>query len=53
MMETLDLDMSDESLKDTPKRVAKMYVNELFSGLDPKNFPKCTTFYLNETSCVN
>ena len=43
IMEILGLDLNDDSLKDTPKRVAKMYVRELFSGLDYKNFPKCTT----------
>jgi GTP cyclohydrolase I len=42
IMKTLGLDLSDDSLSDTPKRVAKMYVNEIFSGLDPKNFPKIT-----------
>lgn len=43
IMETLGLDMDDDSLCDTPSRVAKMYVNELFWGLDPDKFPKCTT----------
>lgn len=42
IMEVLGLDMKDDSLQDTSKRVAKMYVNEVFSGLDPKNFPKIT-----------
>ena len=42
IMETLGLDLSDDSLVDTPKRVAKMYVNEFFWGLKPENFPKCT-----------
>lgn len=42
IMQTLGLDLSDDSLCDTPKRMAKMYVNEIFSGLDPKNFPKIT-----------
>ena len=42
IMETLGLDLSDDSLKDTPKRIAKMYVNEIFGGLDEKNFPKIT-----------
>lgn len=42
IMETLLLDMEDDSLKDTPKRVAKMYLDELFWGLDPEKFPKCT-----------
>lgn len=40
IMKYLDLDLSDDSLRDTPKRIAKMYVNEVFSGLDSKNFPK-------------
>jgi GTP cyclohydrolase I len=39
IMEVLDLDLSDESLAKTPYRVAKMYVNEVFSGLDYNNFP--------------
>jgi GTP cyclohydrolase I len=43
IMETLGLDMTDDSLIDTPKRVAKMYVNEIFWGLDYEAFPKCTT----------
>ena len=43
IMDTLGLDLSDDSLTDTPKRVAKMYVNEIFWGLDYEAFPKCTT----------
>jgi len=43
IMEVLGLDLQDDSLVDTPKRVAKMYVNEIFQGLDYANFPKCTT----------
>ena len=43
IMETLGLDLTDDSLMDTPKRVAKMYVNEIFWGLDYDAFPKCTT----------
>ncbi len=43
VMETLGLDLSDDSLNDTPRRVAKMYVKELMYGLRPDNFPKCTT----------
>ena len=39
---TLGLDLNDDSLKDTPKRVAKMYVNEIFWGLDYAAFPKVT-----------
>jgi len=44
IMEILGLDLSDDSLKDTPKRVAKMYVKEIFSGLNPKNKPSVTLF---------
>lgn len=44
IMEALGLDITNASLHQTPTRVAKMYVNELFSGLDPNNFPKVTTF---------
>ena len=43
IMHTLGLDLSDDSLIETPKRVAKMYVNEIFWGLDFEAFPKCTT----------
>ncbi len=42
IMRALGLDLKDDSLCDTPKRVAKMYVNEIFYGLDYDNFPKCT-----------
>ena len=42
IMKTLGLDLTDDSLVDTPKRVAKMYVNEIFWGLDYEAFPKCT-----------
>lgn len=44
IMETLGLDLTDDSLSGTPMRVAKMYVNEVFSGLDPKNKPIATLF---------
>lgn len=44
IMETLGLDMTDDSLKGTPHRVAKMFVNEIFHGLDPKNKPRMSTF---------
>ena len=44
IMETLGLDLTDDSLKGTPKRVAKMYVEEIFSGLDPANKPKIALF---------
>ena len=42
IMQVLGLDLDDDSLCDTPKRVAKMYVNEIFWGLDYDAFPKCT-----------
>jgi GTP cyclohydrolase I len=42
IMETLGLDLTNDSLQNTPKRVAKMYVQELFSGLKDENFPKIT-----------
>lgn len=42
IMETLGLDLLDDSLKDTPKRVAKMFVEEIFYGLDEKEFPRIT-----------
>jgi GTP cyclohydrolase I len=42
IMQTLGLDLSDDSLCDTPRRIAKMYVREIFSGLDYRNFPKVT-----------
>lgn len=44
IMRVLGLDLTDDSLKDTPKRVAKMYVNEIFSGLNPDNKPSITLF---------
>lgn len=44
IMETLGLDLTDDSLSGTPNRVAKMYVQEVFSGLDPKNKPAATLF---------
>lgn len=43
IMKILGMDINDDSLKDTPKRVAKMYVNEIFKGLNTANFPKITT----------
>lgn len=42
IMNVLGLDLGDDSLSETPKRVAKMFVNEIFSGLDYANFPKMT-----------
>lgn len=44
IMECLGLNMLDDSLKDTPSRVAKMYVQEIFSGLNPKNKPAIKLF---------
>ncbi len=44
IMQTLGLDLSDDSLRGTPLRVAKMYVKEIFSGLDPANKPKIALF---------
>ena len=44
IMETLGLDLSDDSLNGTPHRVAKMFVKEIFGGLNPKNKPKASTF---------
>jgi len=44
IMDTLGLDLSDDSLKDTPLRVAKMYVQEVFRGLNPANKPDVTLF---------
>jgi GTP cyclohydrolase I len=43
IMKIIGLDLSDDSLVETPKRVAKMYINEIFWGLDYEAFPKCTT----------
>ena len=40
VIETLCLDLSDDSLNETPHRIAKMYVHEIFSGLDYSNFPR-------------
>ena len=40
VIETLGLDLSDDSLAETPHRIAKMYVHEIFSGLDYRHFPK-------------
>ena len=44
IMEILGLDLEDDSLKDTPNRVAKMYVEEIFCGLNPKNKPTVSVF---------
>jgi len=43
MHKVLGLDLNDDSLAETPKRIAKMMVNEIYWGLDAEAFPKCTT----------
>jgi GTP cyclohydrolase I len=42
IVSTLGLDLTDDSLCDTPQRIARMYVDEIFSGLDYAHFPKAT-----------
>lgn len=44
IMEVMGLDLRDDSLKGTPERVAKMYIDEIFSGLNPANKPKIALF---------
>lgn len=44
IMRTLGLDMTDDSLQGTPRRVAKMFVKEIFGGLNPANYPKISLF---------
>lgn len=44
VLHTLGMDLTDDSLQGTPKRIAKMFVQEIFSGLDPKRKPKASTF---------
>ena len=44
IMEVMGLDLNDDSLNGTPKRVAKMYIDEIFSGLNPANKPKVALF---------
>ncbi len=44
IMDTLGLDLTDDSLAGTPNRVAKMFVNEMFGGLNPQNKPHASTF---------
>lgn len=44
IMQTLGLDLTDDSLQGTPNRVAKMFVQEIFSGLHPDRKPKASTF---------
>lgn len=41
-MKLLNLDLTDDSLKETPKRITKMFVSEIFEGLNYDNFPQCT-----------
>ena len=43
LMHTLGLDLSDDSLKNTPARIAKMFTHEIFAGLNYANFPSITT----------
>ena len=50
ILTTLGLDLTDDSLFDTPRRMAKMYVDEIFGGLDYGNFPKVTVV-ANKMSC--
>ncbi len=47
ILKTLGLDLTDDSLKGTPNRVAKMFVNEVFGGLHPDRKPKASTFKNN------
>jgi GTP cyclohydrolase IA len=47
IMEILGLDLTDDSLRDTPHRVAKMYIKEIFSGLNPENKPSISLFENN------
>lgn len=44
ILHIIGLDLSDDSLKDTPHRIAKMYINEIFRGINPKNRPAITLF---------
>lgn len=44
IMDVMGLDLTDDSLQGTPKRVAKMYIDEIFSGLNPANKPKIALF---------
>ena len=44
IMDVIGLDLTDDSLKGTPKRVAKMYIDEIFSGINPNNKPKIALF---------
>ena len=57
VMEALGLDLRDDSLEETPHRIAKMYVDEIFSGLDYSQFPKITVIEnkmnVEEMVCVD
>lgn len=44
IMEVLGLDMNDDSLAGTPERIARMFVDEIFTGLDPSTFPRISLF---------
>ena len=44
IMDVMGLDLTDDSLQGTPKRIAKMYIDEIFSGLNPSNKPKVALF---------
>jgi GTP cyclohydrolase I len=50
ILTALGLDLTDDSLVDTPRRMAKMYVDEIFGGLDYRNFPKLTVV-ANKIAC--
>ncbi|HEY9181763.1 MAG TPA: GTP cyclohydrolase I FolE [Gammaproteobacteria bacterium] len=50
ILTTLGLDLTDDSLVDTPRRIAKMYVDEIFGGLDYRSFPKLTVV-ANKMAC--
>jgi len=44
ILEVIGMDLNDDSMKGTPLRVAKSYINEIFAGLNPQNKPKLSTF---------
>ena len=52
IMEALELDLEDLGVRETPERVAWLYVDELFKGLEQEEFPKCTTFPIEESTVV-
>jgi len=47
ILQTLGMDLTDDSISGTPNRVAKMFVNEIFAGINPANKPKASTFENN------